>query len=92
MAEQRWHLWIKGRVQGVFYRASAQREAHKLGITGWIRNLDDGRVELVAEGDEAALQALYDWCQAGPPAARVDDVQCETETPSGEYSEFAKAS
>lgn len=68
-------LWISGKVQGVFFRKSTQARARELGLRGWVRNLADGRVELWAEGEAAALEALERWCEAGgPPAARVDAV------------------
>lgn len=77
---------VAGRVQGVWYRGSTQRQALALGITGYARNLPDGRVEVLACGDEAALQQLQDWLWQGPPAAEVTDVQCgpaADEPPSG---------
>jgi acylphosphatase len=74
---------VSGHVQGVYYRAATQRRAQELGLTGWVRNLPDGRVELVATGAEHALRQLQDWLWQGPPHARVDDVRCErTEHPS----------
>ena len=68
------HLLIQGRVQGVWYRASTQQKAEKLGLTGWVRNLHDGRVEAVAQGAREALDALVTWAHDGPPTARVDHV------------------
>jgi acylphosphatase len=65
---------VSGRVQGVFYRASAAAEARRLGVDGWARNLSDGRVEVVASGDDAALSDLADWLWRGSPAASVDGV------------------
>lgn len=66
------HLLVTGRVQGVSYRISAAREAQRLGLDGWVRNLPDGRVELLAQGDAATLRQLRDWCRHGPSLARVD--------------------
>ena len=66
---------VSGRVQGVFFRASTRDEALRLGITGSARNLDDGRVEVVATGPCDALAALETWLQHGPPSARVDRVE-----------------
>lgn len=77
------HLWITGRVQGVWFRESARREADRLGLIGWVRNLVDGRVEAVAEGPLAALEAFVLWCHRGPAAARVDDVKREDGPPEG---------
>lgn len=65
---------IEGRVQGVGYRRSAQREATRLGLAGWVRNRDDGSVELLAEGSDEALARLAAWCLQGPPGARVSAV------------------
>lgn len=68
---------VTGKVQGVYYRASAAEEARKLGITGFVRNEPDGSVYLEAEGEEQALQQLIAWCHQGPPRARVDKVLVE---------------
>jgi acylphosphatase len=65
---------VSGKVQGVFFRASARNEALRLGLHGHARNLSDGSVEVIAEGSDAALQELEQWLRKGPPAARVDDV------------------
>lgn len=69
---------VSGRVQGVFYRASTREQALALGLSGYARNLPDGRVEVVASGDDAALDALERWLWQGPPAARVDEVRRES--------------
>jgi len=74
MPAARAHLRITGRVQGVCYRASTRREAERLGLAGWVRNLPDGSVEAEVEGPEANLQSLIAWCHQGPPRARVDAV------------------
>ncbi len=86
---KRVHAWISGRVQGVFYRASTYEEARRLGLTGWVRNLPDGRVELVAEGPDEAVDALIQWCRQGPPAARVDGIETIEEPPTGEFPDFS---
>ena len=65
---------VSGRVQQVGYRDYMVREARKLGVTGWVRNLSDGRVEMLADGDEDALDAFLKSCRAGPQLARVEDV------------------
>lgn len=70
--------YISGKVQGVWYRSSTQQQAQQLNVTGYARNLADGRVELLACGEESALSALKDWCWQGPRLAEVSDVQCET--------------
>ncbi|GAC1576159.1 MAG: acylphosphatase [Polyangiales bacterium] len=82
------HLSIRGRVQGVFFRASAQREAKRLGLTGWVKNRGDGAVEILAEGEEATLRQLCAWAERGPSAARVDDVQVRWRAYSGDFSDF----
>lgn len=73
--------YVSGRVQGVFYRASTREQARLLGVTGYARNLPDGRVEVLACGEDTAVQSLCDWLRIGPPTARVSDLSCE---PAGE--------
>lgn len=68
------HLFIHGRVQGVGYRAALSREALRHGVSGWVRNRHDGRVEALLEGDEAAVLAVLAWARGGPPAASVTRV------------------
>ena len=70
-------LIIKGKVQGVFYRATAKDIADLLGIKGWVRNLPDNNVEITAIGPEEKLQKFIAWCRQGPPKAKVDDVVIE---------------
>ena len=74
---------VRGRVQGVWYRESCRREAERLGLAGWARNLDDGTVEVVAEGPAAALDALVAWCRSGPPRALVVGVDVRSEPVEG---------
>jgi acylphosphatase len=69
-----YHLLIQGEVQGVFFRDSARKEALKLGISGWVKNLENGDVELMVQGDESSLHQFLDWCKQGPPKAVVRDV------------------
>jgi acylphosphatase len=76
-------MLIAGRVQGVFFRASCADEARRLGVVGFARNLRDGRVEVVVEGDVDSVDALVEWCRHGPPNARVDDVVIVDEVPEG---------
>ncbi len=71
------HCRVTGRVQGVFFRASTRNLAVELGLTGWVRNMPDGAVEVLACGDDAALEALREWLHKGPTMARVSGVVCE---------------
>jgi acylphosphatase len=86
---KRYHVWISGRVQGVFFRANTGTQARLLGLTGWVRNLPDGRVESVFEGDGPAVEAMLAWCRRGTPPSRVDQVDAAEERPSGECADFA---
>jgi acylphosphatase len=88
MSEARVELRIVGRVQGVFYRASALAKARDLGLAGYARNRDDGSVEIVAEGEEASLERLLAWCRVGPPAARVTRVDVTRAEATGEFARF----
>lgn len=74
---------VSGKVQGVYYRANTREQATQRGVDGWVRNLRDGRVEAVFEGDEDDVDALVEWCHEGSPAARVDDVEVEYGDPEG---------
>jgi len=87
-AGERIHLLICGRVQGVWYRASAAERAEELGLTGWVSNHPDGAVELMAEGRREALDRLLEWCRVGPPLAHVSKVEIKRSTPSGEFQVF----
>ncbi|MEW6095964.1 MAG: acylphosphatase [bacterium] len=82
------HVYISGYVQGVFFRAYTRDEALKLGITGWVRNLADGRVEAVFEGDQLQVEKIISWCHKGPPPARVRNVELNYETYTGEFPTF----
>ena len=79
---------VSGRVQGVGYRQHAVEEAHRRGLTGWVRNLPDGRVETLAEGDKDAVEALLAWCRHGPKAARVEEMKVSWEPHRGEFTGF----
>jgi len=78
------HVFVDGRVQGVGFRYSTAREADRLGIQGWARNLPDGRVEAVYEGPRAAVEEMLAWTRRGPTSARVDEIAIHDEAPKGE--------
>ncbi len=82
-------LTIYGRVQGVYYRSSAQGKARELGLSGWAKNMPDGTVVTVAEGGEEQLQEYIEWCKKGPSAARVEKIKETWEEPSGELNGFS---
>jgi acylphosphatase len=82
------HVYISGRVQGVFFRDSTRHLARQYGVAGWVRNLPDGRVEAVFEGEKDAVQRLIDWCHQGPPGARVDRVDVEWQEYTGAFTDF----
>jgi len=75
---------VGGHVQGVGFRWAVEREAERLGVAGWVRNLSDGRVEAVFEGSPVAVEALVAWCHDGPPRARVSRVEVREELLVGE--------
>jgi acylphosphatase len=83
------HLFIEGRVQGVFYRAFTRELAHDLGLHGWVRNLGDGRVEAVFQGDKKAIEQAIKGCYIGPPGARVSNIDVKWETVKDEEREFS---
>ena len=88
MAKRRVRLYIRGRVQGVFYRDSTQREAQRMELRGWVRNRSDGSVEAVAQGPPERVAALIDWCHEGPPLAQVAEVAVTEESGDTEELEF----
>jgi len=88
METKKAHLWIEGRVQGVFYRAFTRDLALRFGLKGWVKNLPDGRVEAVFEGPEDKIQEAIKYCWQGPPAATVTDIKIQWEEPTGEFDGF----
>jgi acylphosphatase len=82
------HVFVSGMVQGVFFRSETQYEAKKRGVTGWVRNLPDGRVEAVFEGEEEKVKELINFCKHGPPGARVTGVDVLWENYKGEFKDF----
>lgn len=86
--QERCHLIVSGRVQGVCFRMYVQTEAQRLQLTGWCKNNPDGTVEIVAEGEPDKLCQLRDRCKKGPPLARVVDVKANFSQASGRFSKF----
>jgi acylphosphatase len=82
------HAIISGRVQGVFFRMETKRAADGFGVFGWVRNLRDGTVEALFEGDKDRVDAVLAWCKEGPPHAQVSDVKVAWEDYAGEYRGF----
>jgi acylphosphatase len=81
MSQTAKHILVKGKVQGVFFRKNAKQIADELKINGWVKNTDEGDVEIIAVSDEDAIKKLIEWCRQGPPKAEVKDVIVEdTET------------
>jgi len=74
------HVWISGRVQAVFFRTNTIKQASKLGLAGWVRNLENGQVEAVFEGAEADVKKIIEWCKKGTLLASVDNVRVKSET------------
>ncbi len=82
--EARARVLVRGLVQGVFFRAESCDRARSLGLTGWVRNRTDGRVEAVFEGERERVESMVDWCRHGPPGAVVHEVDTAWEEPVGE--------
>lgn len=88
MATQRKHLLISGLVQGVGYRMHTVRQAQHYQLNGWVRNLPDGRVEVIAEGDETQLNGFINWCSQGPHYAEVTNIDITTSPAHDEFADF----
>jgi len=82
------HVYVSGYVQGVAFRYYTIRQAKSLGVTGWVRNLRDGRVEVLIEGEESQVNQMVDWCRHGPRTARVSDIQTESLPYTGNFHDF----
>ena len=82
------HIFITGRVHGVFFRQSTRVMAIKNNVNGWVRNLDDGRVEIVAQGQEQDIDNLTNWCRTGPANSRVDEFEQKEESITEEFENF----
>ena len=82
------HIFVSGRVQGVFFRSETQDEALRQSLTGWVRNLPDDRVEAVFEGEKESVEKLVEFCRRGPPGARVAKVDVTWENYTGQFKSF----
>ncbi len=80
---------ISGKVQGVFFRMETLEEARKTGVSGWVKNKQDGTVEAVFEGEKALVDSVIQWCRQGPPVSRVDNVDIEWEPYTGKFTGFS---
>jgi acylphosphatase len=84
----RCHIFVSGRVQGVFFRQNTLEKAKTLGLKGWVRNTQDGRVEAVFEGEKEKVEKILEWVKSGPPLARVENVEIRFEDFKGEFDDF----
>ncbi|RJP58238.1 MAG: acylphosphatase [Deltaproteobacteria bacterium] len=89
MPRVRAHVVVKGRVQGVYFRAETQYEARQLGVNGWVKNLRDRSVEAVFEGEEDSVKSMVKWCNHGPARAIVTDVSIDWQEYKGEFDRFS---
>jgi acylphosphatase len=85
---KRIHIYVSGDVQGVLFRHHARERALEFGVTGWVRNLPDGRVEAVLEGKDGAIDRMIAFCREGPPSAHVTKVEFKEESWTGEFKDF----
>lgn len=81
-------VFVSGKVQGVFFRSTVREKVLAIGVTGWIRNLSDGRVEAILEGEREAVEDVIAYCRVGPPMARVEDIEIRWEVYLGEHRHF----
>ena len=88
MIQKRIHIFVTGRVQGVFFRQSTRVMAIKNNVNGWVRNLDDGRVEIIAEGEKQNIGNLVNWCKTGPANSRVDEFELSEENVTDDFENF----
>jgi len=82
------HVYISGKVQGVFFREYTRKKAQSLGIKGWVRNLRDGRVEAIFEGEKEKVEEMISWCHEGSPYSKVEKVEVKWEEYRGEFNDF----
>lgn len=85
---RRAHVWISGRVQGIFFRANTRRKAMDLNIKGWVKNLEDGRVEAVIEGEDQSVKEMIEFLQKGPFGAKITKFETKEEKYTGEFKFF----
>ena len=88
MVKQRIHIFITGRVQGVFFRQTMKAKAIQKNVYGWVRNLNDGRVEAILEGDDENVSVMVEWCHGGPANSIVEDVEIVNESFLNEFEKF----
>ena len=88
MADKRMHVFIEGKVQGVFFRAETQKTANNFNVKGWVKNIYDGRVEALFEGKEEDVKRVVLWCQQGPACSSVTKVEVKEEPFTGEFDSF----
>lgn len=88
MIKKRAHVFVSGKVQGVFFRQNALKKAKALGISGWIKNTEDGRVEAIIEGEEEKINTMIEWLKVGPPLARVKNIEVFWEKVGEEFWDF----
>jgi acylphosphatase len=82
------HIFVSGRVQGVFFRQNTLERAKSFGLFGWVRNTEDGRVEAVFEGDKEKIEKIIEWMKVGPPLSKVENVEVLWEDYKGEFDDF----
>ena len=88
MPKVRAHIFVSGFVQGVFFRSNTKAKAKEFGVLGWVRNLPDGRVEAVFEGEKEDVEKMIEWTRRGPVYSKVEDVEVEWEEYRGEFDDF----
>ena len=86
--QERAHVYVSGDVQGVFFRDSTRQKAEQLGLSGWVKNLPDGRVEALFEGPRQKVREIVSWCEPGPPHAAVENVEVELDTAREDLAGF----
>ena len=82
------HLMVSGKVQGVYYRASCLEMAQELGLTGWVKNLSNGNVEILAQGEKEKLEKLIEWCKKGPSGAMVSNINVQWDSIQKKFNDF----